>query len=327
MEKILTQDEIDQLFRAAQGAAKASPARKRQVQECDFRQAGQLNKHQVKQVTLLHDNFAPTLANSLGAYLRVGLQISLVSVEQIAYGDFLGRLPEPAYFCTVPLMPIEEFAAIQLDLPLAYPMIDLLLGGVGQKLLEVRDLTEIEEQILESVVSVICREIQNTWQVVLPLDFRVGTRLKHSQIMNFVSHGERTLNVSFEIQLSELRGALNFIFPAAVSNMLLRKLALQGTMQRRRFSADTAARLREHLIESGFAVDLSMTHLPVRIRDVADLQAGQVLVLRHAVRDPLFLAVNSRPVFHAVPVSCGPLRGALVQDRLPPRDVAERQPA
>ena len=77
---------------------------------------------------MLHENFAPNLGNSLGACLRVAFQTSLASVEQLAYTDFIGRLPEQTYFATVLLAPLEEFASIQIDLPLIFPNIDPLLG-------------------------------------------------------------------------------------------------------------------------------------------------------------------------------------------------------
>ena len=264
MEKVLNQEEIDRLFKAAQGSAPvAAPAKRRDAQECDFRQAGQLSKEQVQQVTLLHETFAPNLANSLGAYLRVGFQTSLVSVEQLAYGDFLGRVPEQTYFATVGLSPLEEWASIQLDLPLVFPIIDLLLGGPGQSLEEQRDLTEIEEHIIESIVAIICRELQATWQPVLPLEFRVGQRLKKAQIMTLMSPVERVLNLSFEIRLTDIRGTLNLIFPPVVSNMLLRKLAQQGMARRRRPSADDAARIRERLLDAKFTVQLDLPHIPV----------------------------------------------------------------
>lgn len=324
MEKILNQEEIDQLFRAAQGAAaKKQPAKKRAVLECDFRQAGQLGKDQVQQVTMLHENFAPNLANSLGAYLRVAFQTSLVSVEQLAYSDFLGRLPEQTYFTTVLLAPLEEWASIQIDLPLAFPIIDLLLGGTGQGLADIRDLTEIEEQILESIIAILCRELQSTWQTVLPLEFKIGQRLKKAQIMNLMGPAERVLNLSFEIRLTDVRGNLNVIFPGVVSNMLLRKLAQQGMVRRRRPSADEAARIRERLLDAGFTLQLDLPHVPVRIGDIVDLQPGSILRLRHLLNAPMSIAVNGCPAFTGVPVSCGTMRGGLIQNVLPHSETKE----
>lgn len=316
MEKILRQEEIDHLFRSAKDSPPALKVRRRAVQACDFRQSGQLSKNQVRQVTSLHDNFAPNVSNSLGAYLRVGFQMSLVAVEQLAYSEFLGRLPEQTYFSTALLMPTEETAALQMDLSLIFPMIDLLLGGPGHSLDEPRDLTEIEEQIATTVIGVLWRELQATWQIAWPLEFQVGPRLKPSQTMGLLPPGERVLNVSFEIQLTDVRGVLNLVFPAIVSNMLSRKLSQQGLVHRRRHSQDSAARIRERLLDASVTIDLDLAHVPLRIRDIVDLELGQVLPLGQSLDEPMMISINGTPIFGGTPVSCGFARGALIQSKL-----------
>lgn len=324
MEKILNQEEIDQLFRAAQGGSSKTPReQRRNVKDCDFRQSGQLSKEQVRQLTLLHEAFVPSLANSLGAYLRVGFQTSLVAVEQLAYSEFLARIPEQTYFTTCQLQPVDEMAGLQLDLPVVFPMIDLLLGGSGQPLEEMRDLTEIEEHILESVVTVICRELQATWAPVLPVEFNVGKRQKAPQILNMMLPGDRVLNLGFEIRLAETQGILNVVIPGVVSNALLRKLQQQGMVQRRPPSADNRARLRELLLDCDFTLELALDGIPVRIGDVVEMHPNDILPLNHLLQDPMSIAVNGRPIFGGVPVACGPLRGGLIQSMLPAEEASE----
>ena len=327
MEKILNQEEIDQLFRAARKAGPKKPqaTSRRVVQDCDFRQAGQLTKDQVRQVTSLHETFAPNLANSLGAYLRVGFQTSLVAVEQLIFNEFLARIPEQTYFTTVALSPIDEVAAIQMDLGLVFPMIDLLLGGPGQGLAEPRDLTEIEQDILESVVQILCRELQSTWEIVLPLHFTAGERLQQAQIAGLMPVAERILNLSFELQITDVRGNLNIVFPGVVSNLLLRKLAQQGMTRRRRPSADAGARLRERLLLGKFRTELELRQVPIRIRDLVELQPEKILPLRYSVREPMFMSVNGTSAFSGIPVSCGVSRGALIQQVLPPPEIVEKE--
>jgi flagellar motor switch protein FliM len=328
MEKILNQEEIDKLFHKSKQSAPPHPATRRQVvKECDFRRGGQLSKDQVRQLTSLHENFAPSVSNSLGAYLRVAFRMSLVAIEQLTYSEFLGRLPEQTYFSTTLLMPIEETAALQMDLPLIFPMIDLLLGGSGSGLSEPRDLTEIEEQIATTVIGMLWRELQITWQASWRLEFQPGARLKQSQIISLVPSAERVLNVSFEIQLQEIRGVLNLIFPAIVSNVLLRKLSQLGSFHRRRHSVDTADRIRERLLDSSVTVDLDLAHIPLRIRDIVDMQEGTILSLRHSIDEPMLIALNQTAVYQAVPVSCGATRGGLIQSKLPMPEVVEKERA
>lgn len=325
MEKILNQEEIDKLFHKSKQSAPLHPlARHRVVKQCDFRQGGQLSKDQIRLVTALHENFAPSVSNSLGAYLRVGFQMSLVAIEQLTYSEFLGRLPEQTYFSTALLMPVEETAGLQMDLPLIFPMIDLLLGGSGSALPEPRDLTEIEDQIAAIVIGVVWRELQTTWQPSWRLEFQPGARLKQSQIISLVPANERVLNVSFEIQLREVRGVLNLIFPAIVSNLLLRKLSQQGTFYRRRHSADTVVRIRERLLDSSMTVNLDLAHIPLRIRDIVDMQAGAILSLRQPIDEPMIIQLNGTAVYKAIPVSCGPARGGMIQSKLPVPEVVEK---
>ena len=329
MEKILNQEEIGRLFSAAKkGASKpAGEPMGSTVKECDFRQTGQLTKDQVKQVTSLHESFAPNLANSLGAFLRVGFQLNLMAVEQLVYNEFLARIPEQTYFTTVLLMPIEELAAIQIDLALIFPMIDLLLGGTGLGVEEARDLTEIEQQIFESVMQIICRELQATWQMAVPLEFRLGERLQPAHIAGTMPSMERILNLSFEMQVAETRGTLNLAFPGVASNLLLRKLSQQGMTRRRRTSTDAGARLRERLLDGQFDMTLELRRIPLRIGDVRDMQPGKVLPLGRALNEPMNLSMNGVPVFAGLPVSCGSRRGALLQEILPPSEIVEKEGA
>ncbi len=317
MEKILSQDEIDQLFKASQGQAAPKPAAtSRAVRNCDFRQAGQLDQDQVRQITLLHETFAPNMANSLGAYLRVGMTANLVAVEQITFGEFLTRMADLTYFSTLTTSPLEDTSGIQIELQLLFPMIDILLGGAGQPMSELRDLTEIEEQILETVVGLICNQMQSTWAPTFPLEFRLGERQKQSQVVAMMRPGERVLYLSFEVVLNETHGLMNFVFPALVSNMLLRKLALQGYARRRVYTTPPSERSREMLMDCAFDVDLRIKDVPVRIEDLLNLEPGVVLPLRRPVKEPMAVCVNERAIFSGVPVSCGARRGGLVQGKI-----------
>src|ERR1700690_1246289 len=228
MRKILSQDEIDSFFSAAkEGPKAASGASRKKGHPCDMRKLGTLNDEQVRSVTALHESFARRMGGSLGAYLRVGFEMNLVSVEQIVYSEFLSRLPELTYLASFQVMPIDARATIQSDLSLVFPIVDLVLGGSGADPIEPRELTEIEEQIFETVVRLIARDLQTTWTPVLDVEIQFDQRQQHTQIQGLMLPLEKVLSLTFEIRLPESRGSLNLAFPAVVSNALLRKLSVQ----------------------------------------------------------------------------------------------------
>ena len=129
----------------------------------DVRRGGQIGREQLQTITLLHEGFARNLTHSLGAYLRVVFAANLVSAEHLIYREFLQRIPETTYFASCRLEPTGLNAALQLDLKIAFPIIDLLLGGEGKSQPEIRELSEIKVQILDAVARIVCRELGAAW--------------------------------------------------------------------------------------------------------------------------------------------------------------------
>jgi flagellar motor switch protein FliM len=315
MPKTLSQEEIDALFSAAQ-APKHQAITQRKITSYDLRSSRQLEVQQVATLTTLHASLARRLANSLGAYLRVGFEMNLVSVEQLTYREFIGRIPELTYFASLHILPIDALAAFQTDLSLVFPIVDVILGGSGGDPIEPRDLTEIEEQIFETVVGLIARDLQVTWAPVLPLDIQFEQRQQRTQVQSFMLPTEKVLTMSFEIRLSEAQGTVNMAFPAVVANALLRKLSVQWAVSGRLPSREMRRQIRKRLLETKFEADLSLPLRLVTLRELIALEPGGLLVLDQCAQDPVYLNVAGKPMFLAYPVRQARQRGARIEQRL-----------
>jgi flagellar motor switch protein FliM len=330
MEKILSQEEIDALFRAAQGraAAKAAPpttADDRNLTACNFRQSARISKEHLRSVSQLHELFARNLTHSLGAYLRLAFEVNLVSAEQLTYGEFLQRIPEVTYLVSMSLHPMEVSVAIEIDLSLAFPVIDVLLGGPGRPEAEVRAITEIEEEILESVVNIIGRELESTWQPVLQAQFAFDQRLRQADIARLMPPTEKILCLSFEIRMPEAQGMLNVGLPAAVANTLLRKLTQQASYHKQRGSTDSTSQLRARLDHCRFPVQLILEGRGVRISQVLSLKQGDVLNLQSSLGVASHLLVSGKPLFTARPVRTQLRRAAQVEERVRSLDTVHKE--
>jgi len=315
MAKTLTQEEIDALFAAATAPKPRTGAQKK-ITTYDLSAARQLDVQQVSTLTTLHESLARRLGNSLGAYLRVGFEMNLVSVEQLTYREFFGRIPEVTYFASLHILPIDARAAFQTDLSLVFPIVDVVLGGSGGDPIEPRDLTEIEEQIFETVVGLIARDLQITWAPVLQLDIQFEQRQQHTQVQSLMLPMEKILTMSFEIRLSEARGTVNMAFPAVVANALLRKLSNQWTTSGRLPSRELRRQIRDRLLKSKFGADLSLPPSLVTVRELIALEPGGLLVVAQRAQNPVHLNVAGKPMFQAYPVRQARQRGARIEQRL-----------
>ncbi len=285
----------------------------RVIIDCDFSQWAGFSVERIKQLSALHQAFATGLGNSLGAYLRVGIEAKLLGVEQVSYREFVERLPEQPYVVHLSTLPAAESAAIQIDVGILLPLIDLLLGGSGSGTIEARELTEIEEQIVETLLALICRELQVAWQAIAPVQFQVQKRLKQNQIPKLIGAEDKTLYLNFELVLNEIRGLFTLVFSSAITSRLLRLLGQDAPMPERGGQRAKDQRLRQRVLDCRLTGELNIPKLALRVRELVDLAPGVILTLPHAVGAPMSFSINGQPLFAGAPVSCGASRGAVLQ--------------
>jgi len=316
MEKTLKQAEIDALFEAARSSAPdaARPEVRAKVLPYSFSSAGQISTEQLRAISMLNDLFARNLTHNLAAWLRTRFQVNLVSAEQIQFNEFLLRIPEISYVASVRLEPLGALSVLQLDLALAPPVIDLLLGGEGRDG-PLRELTDIEEAILASVVEIVCRELTAAWQPV-GLSFNFERRQMQTQVARIMSVTEKTLCLSFEIRMPHSSGLLNLAFPAVVANTILRRLTSDWGRSRRH-AGETRARMEASARRIRFGGSLQLPTVRLMASTIESLQPGAILRLDLPANTLPIWQVGGQHLAEAQAIRHGLHRGARMERPIP----------
>lgn len=312
---MLKQDEIDALFEAARTATPEAARQevRARVLPYSFSSAGQISTEQLRAISMLNDLFARNLTHNLAAWLRTRFQVNLVSAEQIPFNEFLLRIPEISYVASVRLEPLGALSVLQLEMSLAPPIIDLLLGGEGKEG-ALRELTDIEESILASVVEIICRELTSAWQPV-SLSFNFERRQMQTQVARIMSVNEKTLCLSFEIRMPHASGLLNLAFPAVVANTILRRLTSDwGRM--RRHSTESRGRMELSARKINFGASLQLPSVRVPARTIENLEPGTVIRFDLPANTTPELRVGGQLLAEAQAVRQGSHRGARLERRM-----------
>src|SRR6185437_8944687 len=153
----LSQEEIDALVNQLNpgdggDAAPIAGMDGKAVKAFDFRFAKKLEKFSTNQLSTLrtlHDNFTRLLNNSLSVYLRTRVEASVVSIEQISYGDFISGISVPSILSIFSMDPLPGSGIVQIDLNLSFSILDRLLGGPGWYPTKLRDLSDIERTLMQ----------------------------------------------------------------------------------------------------------------------------------------------------------------------------------
>jgi flagellar motor switch protein FliM len=311
VEKVLEQAAIDALFAAAKAAGDISPELPQpEVEPYNFGGAGQISSDQMRATGKVNDLFARNLMHTFGGWLRTQIEVALVSGEQMAYGEFVDRMAETTYVSSLRLEPVGAPGLIEVELALAAPIVDLLLGGTGRAEPE-RPLTDIEDLIMASVVQMMVKELNIAWQPV-GLHFAFEKRESSAQVARMMAAGEKTMCICFEVKMPDARGAINLCLPAVVWNTILRKLISEQARRRQRSPA-MIARSRELLGETTVGAVLQFPPVQLRVQELAALTPGAVLRLpipRHAAAE---LRVAGLPLSRARAVRIGEHRAARLE--------------
>ncbi len=277
------------------------------VQNFSFFRAGQVIDEQMQAIGMLNDLFARNLAHSLATFLRTSFEVDLVRAEQVSFNEFARALAEISYVGSVRLDPLRATSVLELDLTLAPPMVDLLLGGEG-KTGEVRELTEIEESILSGVVEIICRELTLAWQPV-GLSFGFEKRQMQTQVAHLLPLAEQILWLSFELRMPHARGILDLALPAVVSRTILRRLTGERNRSRKH-AAHTRERVRQRADLLKFGATLQLPPVKLSVREMEGLKPGSVILLPTPATVQPELTVAGKPLFFAHAIRQGEYRGA-----------------
>ncbi|MDW5264309.1 MULTISPECIES: flagellar motor switch protein FliM [Acidobacteriaceae] len=315
MGKQLEQGDIDALFAAAgaNAATQAATDGESAPERYNFSRAGQISNEQMRAISTVNDLFARNLMHTLGAWLRTPLRIKLVAGEQLPFKEFLERLSIHTFVCSLRLEPLGAVGLLELELAISSSVIDVLLGGVG-KAWPVRELTDIEEAILTSVVQLAVQELNLAWQSV-GLEFVLEKRETDAAVARMMTPGERTLCVSFEARMPEAQGVINLCLPAVVLNAILRRLIAEGDRPRRR-SKEAHMQIRNLLGQVSVGTLLQFPQMRLRASDVAALVPGTVLRLPIPKTAAAELRIGRLHLGSAYPVRTGEHRGAQLEGEL-----------
>ncbi|KAA6464721.1 hypothetical protein DYQ86_01795 [Acidobacteria bacterium AB60] len=315
MDKKLRQEEIDALFETARAGSPSAPAAEHAASApYSFTSSGQISTEQLHAISILNDLFARNLTHNLAASLRSRFEVNLVSAEQIPFSEFLLRIPEVSYVASVRLEPLGALSVLQLEMSLAPPIIDLLLGGDGREG-PLRELTDIEESILGSVVELVCRELTSAWHQV-GLSFTFERRQMQTQVARMMSVTEKSLCLSFEIRMPQSAGLLNLAFPAVVSNTILRRLTSDWA-RGRSHGPEMRARMEAAARGIRFGASLQLPSVRVPARTLQQLSPGQVVCLDLPAATAPLWCVGGQPLATAQPVIQGERRSARLERYLP----------
>ncbi|HTT65339.1 MAG TPA: flagellar motor switch protein FliM [Bryobacteraceae bacterium] len=305
MNRQLSQQEIDAVFENLEDR-KGTPAAARKGVRFDFRRLDRIAKSQLRAIHLLHDTFVRNLGASLSAYLRSYLSVNLVSVEQLSYAEFLEGLPSPTCITSLGLLPYEGNAVLELNPSIIFPVLEILLGGNGKSPAVVqREITEIEQKLLDGLFRIILQDLTEAWKTVTSIDFKIEAMEKEPQLLQILAPNEAVVAVGVEMRVGEATGMMNMAMPAITIKMMRQKFEQQWSVRKAQSTEAEQERMVHFLNNATLLLDSRLDGATFSVEEFLNLEEGDLLAFDHPLGRSLDCIVNGKLKFKGQMVRLG----------------------
>ena len=337
--KVLSQNEIDSLlgaFAAEQqptGDGPASPTvsapalavdRRKNVREYDFRRPSKLSKEHLRTITGIYETVARVLTTQLSTQLRMAITVTVASVDQSVYDDFIRDVGESSIMNLVTMAPLPGAVIWEISEESTYAMVDRLLGGVGKPFQSAeREITEIELNLMRGIIERGQTALRDAWASVIDIEPSLEEAVVGPQYVQIALPSDLVIVIVLEIRLNEATGTMSMCIPYSVLEPISSRLSTHALFGgRRQHSDDLSQQISASL--HGVQVDItaSLGTVTLPLSAVRSLRMGDVIALDQPARDPLSLAVAGVAKFKAYPRRQGRRLAIQIAERIDASEAA-----
>lgn len=270
----------------------------------NFRRPDKFSKDHLRALQDVHREFSRQISLVLTAYLRMHIEIDVVSTDQLTYDEFMRSMPSPITIGIFELNPLPGQILLGVSFEVLSCIVDRMLGGVGLSENKQRELTDIEEALAKKVIERTVKTLESAWSSIIPVQAEVVGLDNSYQMIQVATSGEIVALITFEVQIAgRYFGLISLCFPYPVLENVLAHLSTQHIFQTKGIIATTEERQKMIQKLNTSKVDLSVLFgsCSLSLSEFLDVKEGDILRLDNKTNEDLVVKINEEKKFFARP--------------------------
>jgi flagellar motor switch protein FliM len=268
----------------------------------DFRRPTKLSREHVRTLQIAYETFARQFTTLLTSTLRAVSQVTLVSIEQLTYDEYVSSLSGPTIMAMFTIDPLPGVAILEFSLSTAMACIDHMLGGPGGPQPQ-RPLTDIETPLLHGLIERALGEMRYAFETIVMIKPKMTTIEYNPQFAQAGAPSDAVVVALFEMRVGSEECVATVSLPfGAIFPKLQGDQGAAVLSESQRMARDLAYRNVLSGLE-GAPIEVSVKFQPVKMHpaDLIGLRPGDVVPLAHPTSSPLAVTTADITFAHAVP--------------------------
>ena len=270
----------------------------------NFRRPDKFSKDNLRALRDIHREFSKAISLVLSGYLRMRVEIEIVSVDQLTYEEFVRSMPSPISVGVFEFEPLSGQILLGISFEVISCIVNRMLGGVGNIEAQTRELTDIEKALAKKIINIIIKSLEDSWNAIIPVTGKFISLDDNYQSIQVATAGEIVALLTFEVQISGKHfGLFCLCFPYPVLETVLGHLSTQHIFQTKGLVASNDERLKmiSKLNTSNVDLRVQFGQCNITLDDFLQLSEGDIIKLDNKVSDDLIVKVNGEKKFFARP--------------------------
>ena len=270
----------------------------------NFRRPDKFSKDNLRALRDIHREFSKAISLVLSGYLRMRVEIEIVSVDQLTYEEFVRSMPSPISVGVFEFEPLSGQILLGISFEVISCIVNRMLGGVGSIDTQTRELTDIEKALAKKVINIIIKQLEDSWNAIIPVSGKFISLDDNYQSIQVATAGEIVALLTFEVQIQGKHfGLFSICFPYPVLETVLGHLSTQHIFQTKGLVASNDERMKmiSKINTSNVDVRVQFGQCSITLDDFLQLSEGDILTLENRVQDDLIVKINGEKKFFARP--------------------------
>jgi len=309
MNQVLSQTEVDALLSAVSDNRVDSDEiggddqMRSGVVQYDLANQDRIIRGRMPTLDIIHDRFIRLFRVTLSNALRKMANLSVNSTGPLKFSEFMNSLPLPSCLNILRLDPLRGAAVMVIESKLLYALVDSFFGGndVPYTKIEGKDFTQIEIKIARRIVLSAIDDYEKAWEPVYPLKVGYSRTEINPQFVAVVPPSDVVIATTFDVELEKVSGTIKIVIPYATLEPIKSKLSVGFQSEQLEVDFIWINRIKEQIMGTSANVLVKLGEADIAMRDLMELQPGDIIQLNTDATLPLDILVEGIPKFKGIP--------------------------
>lgn len=269
----------------------------------DFSKPSKFAKNHIAGFRNIYEYFCKTSSIILETLLRNEVIVEIENIKEMPYEGYIKTLKDPVAIGVIRAQELQGDILMEFPPNIAMEIIDKTLGGNVEAKPTERNLTEIEAAIIFNLMKNLMTPLKEAWGQAYNITPVVEKFFTTTKLINMTKLNDTIIMIVIKLTVGQQSGNMKFCIPYETIKGIIGKIDIKSWLftEVEPNSPEKIQKIEEKVELSKVDIHVVLGETRLKLRDIKDLQPGDVITLNTSVKSELAVMIDGVKRYKARP--------------------------